>query len=430
VPEETGEDQAPPRRGRLDGLTILRFARAYEHGGGVEGHLADLNRELGRRNRLTTIQLQLTAEAARLEPTDHAVGVSRLLTVPLLEGQASAAEAWAPEFKARTLDALLPTAHVNAVAMRQLSRIRAVPRRAGCAIGAGTTTAALFERHPIDLVVLHACGGADASEIIDVAAARRVPVAIVHHFSNHRLSDVSVRQQVSRVQAVAGASAVDVPRYLRDTFRNLSDGVDTAFYDRARAGRIEAPGPRPVIFAPGRLTPEKGQLAALEVARRLKRSGVAATVVFAGRADDAAFEAELRRRVLDRDLTDDVVFLGALSLATYRDWYCAAAVTLMPTLHAEGMPRTLVESQAMQVPPVVYDVGGTSEGVRHGETGFLVRAGDLDALTATTAQVLGDADLRQRMGRAGRTFVERQFSLEALAMRHEQFYLDLLSPRA
>lgn len=57
-------DQAPglAASGCLDGLTIFRFARAYEEGGGVEGHLADLNRILSVRNRITTIQMQLTAD--------------------------------------------------------------------------------------------------------------------------------------------------------------------------------------------------------------------------------------------------------------------------------------------------------------------------------------------------------------------------------
>ena len=354
--------------GPLDGLTILRFARAYEHGGGVEGHLADLNRVLGTRNRLTTIQLQLTADPARLGPTEQELAGSRLLTVPLLEGRDSQGEAWAPQLKARVLDTLLPNTRINTLVMKQLSRWRAVPRRTGCAVDAGSKAAELFRHFKIDLVVLHACGGADATEIIDVAAANRVPVAIVHHFSNSRLSGASVRQQVSRVQGVAGASWVGVPRYLREIFHNLSDAVDTDFYSRAHVALQSRDPAEPLIYAPGRLTPDKGQSSVIEVAHRLRQRGLNPLVAFAGRADVPHFEAHLRTLVAERGLSGSVTFLGPLSLDAYRHWYSSAKVMLMPTRHSEGMPRTLIESQSMQVPPVVYDIGGTSEGVRHGET--------------------------------------------------------------
>src|SRR3990172_12207333 len=46
--------------GCLDGLTILRFAHAFESGGGLEQYIEDLNRILLNRNRLTIIQVQLT----------------------------------------------------------------------------------------------------------------------------------------------------------------------------------------------------------------------------------------------------------------------------------------------------------------------------------------------------------------------------------
>ncbi|WP_291982153.1 glycosyltransferase family 4 protein [Luteitalea sp.] len=416
--------------GRLDGLTILRFARAYEQGGGVEGHLADLNRALGRRNRLTTIQMQLAVDPARLAPTEQVLGAGRLITVPLLERGEALALTRASRLKSRLLDILLPTDRLNTLAMRQLSKWRKVPRRPGCAVDAGSRAAALLRQYPVDLVVLHACGGADASEIIDVAAAAGTPVVIVHHFSNARLGDLSVRQQVSRVHGVAGASAVGVPRYLRGAFRNLSDSVDTEFYSRANATPLDVDTADGLIYAPGRLTPDKGQTAVIDVAYRLKQRGLAVKVVFAGRADVPDFEAHLRRLVAERGLSGAVTFLGALSLESYRDWYGPATVMVMPTRHSEGMPRTLIEAQSMQVPPVVYDIGGTSEGVRHGHTGFVINIGDIEAMTTAVESLLRQPALQRTMGEEGRRFVVNSFSPAALAARHEEFYTDALATRA
>lgn len=373
--------------------------------------------------------MQLTADPARLERSEQHIADSTLVKIPLLEQRDSRGGAWAPHLKAKVLGALLPTIGLNARAMRHLSRWRTVPRRTGCALDAGSTAAELVRDFKIDIVVLHASGGADASEIIDVATAAGIPAAIIHHFANGWLGGASVRQQVSRVDAVAGASAVAVPRYLRDTFFNLSDGVDTDFYSRDSAHAPQREFATPVIYAPGRLTPEKGQVAVIEVAHRLKQRGLSTTVLFAGRAEVPDFESHLRRLAAERGLSDSVVFLGPLSLEHYRDWYHPATVMLMPTDHSEGMPRTLIESQSMEVPPVVYDIGGTSEGVRHGETGYVVKQGDVDRMAGVVETLLRAPDLRRTMGASARRFVVESFSLAALAERHEKFYAHILEQR-
>ncbi len=436
-PVTESPDQAPglAGSGRLDGLTILRFARAYEEGGGVEGHLADLNRILGSRNRITTVQMQLTADPLRVAPTERRDGSSRIVIVPLLvrgsgpglPGPRAGSSAWLFNAKNAALACLLPTQRANALAMRRLSPLRAIPRRGGEAEGAGAKAGELLRQFNIDLVVLHACEGGDTAAIIEVAAAAGVPVAIVHHFSNHRLGTFSARQQVIHAAGIGGASAVGMPRYLRGVFRNLSDGVDTDFYSRTRARPIQPDGPGPYIFAPGRVTPEKGQADVLEVAHRLRQRGLRPRVVFAGRSDNPAFEASLHALVAERGLSDAVTFVGGLTLDEYRNWYHGAAVMLMPTRHDEGMPRTLIESQAMEVPPVVYDIGGTREGVRNGETGVVVKRGDIDGMADAAERLLRNPDERQAMAKAGRRFVQSSFSLAALAERHEQFYADVLA---
>jgi glycosyltransferase involved in cell wall biosynthesis len=430
-------------RGRLDGLTILRFAHAYECGGGVERHLDDLNRELGRRNRITTVQIQLTSDGNRLGEIEQKVGSSTLLTVPLLaqgvskrtesEGQA-AGVAFLNRFLRVGLNLLLCTPKLNDVAMRRLFKWRTVPRRVGEPETAGAKAAEIMRRFAVDLVVLHTSGGADTSEIIEVARAAGVPLAIVHHFSNNRLGGISVRQQVCRVDGVAGASSVDVPRYLRTCFWNLSDAVDTEFYSREKARPRQDAASAPVLYAPGRLIPEKGQADVIEVASLLKERGLNTTVVFAGREEVPEFGAHLQRIAAQRGLSDSVRFLGPLSLEDYRDWYCAAQAILMPTRHSEGMPRTLLESQAMKVPPVVYDVGGTSEGIRDKETGFLIKMGDVEGMAAAVETLIRNPALQRSMAEAGRRFVEEAFSLPAFAKRHEDFYAHVLanagSPRS
>jgi glycosyltransferase involved in cell wall biosynthesis len=55
---------------------------------------------------------------------------------------------------------------------------------------------------------------------------------------------------------------------------------------------------------------------------------------------------------------------------------------------------------------VASDSPGILESVRHGETGFLVPHGDVDALAVAMRTISGDLHLVQRMGQAGRVFAE------------------------
>jgi glycosyltransferase involved in cell wall biosynthesis len=431
----TGPRPGPPSPlHRLDGWTILRFAHAFEAGGGVEQHLFDLNRELGRRNRLTTLQIQLTLSPDHAKESEDRMGESRFIRVPLLvpekwsdgssatpHGQGIAGKAW--QFLS---DGVLRTSWLNTVAMRSVFRHRRIPRRRGEPTNAGAKAAELFRRFKVNLVVLHASGGADASEVIWAAQQARVPVVLVHHFSNDRLGGLSIRQQVCALELVGGASLVGVPAYLTSRFSNLSDAVDLQFYSRERANPLPNPGV-PILYAPGRVTPDKGQMDVVQIAAQLKRAGLDFHLVFAGRVDSAEFEAQLRAAVAREQLTERVKFLGQLTLEQHRDWFAAAHLMLMPTRHHEGMPRTLIDSQAMEVPPLVYDIGGTREGLKHGDTGYLIRLGDVEGMADAAANLLRDAGRHRQMARAGRAFVEGQFSLAALAARHEEFYLAALA---
>jgi glycosyltransferase involved in cell wall biosynthesis len=259
-----------------------------------------------------------------------------------------------------------------------------------------------------------------------VARRHQVPAILIHHFANPLLSGLSVRQQAAQVEWVGGASAVGVPRYLRGRFTNLSDSVDLAFFDPSRASAPAASYDAPVLYVPARITPEKGQLDVVRAASLLGKEGQRVHVVFAGRVDSPAFEKELRTAAHVEGMAERVHFLGPVGMETYRDHFKIAAAMPLLSRHVEGMPRTLVDAQAMEVPPVAYDAGGSREGLRHGETGFLVRAGDLRAAADRLKSLLARSELRERMGRAGRSFVSERFGRSPFAARHEELYLRVI----
>jgi glycosyltransferase involved in cell wall biosynthesis len=120
-----------------------------------------------------------------------------------------------------------------------------------------------------------------------------------------------------------------------------------------------------------------------------------------------------------------VVWLGEQSAESIRDLYAASTLVVLPT-YSEGLPRVLLEAQAMKRAVVAYQCGGVGEALLSGRTGFAVPVGDVAMLADKIEFLMSHEHERQRMGDEGRRFVARQFSLAALLSRHESFYLAAL----
>lgn len=95
----------------------------------------------------------------------------------------------------------------------------------------------------------------------------------------------------------------------------------------------------------------------------------------------------------------------------------------------EGLPLSVLEAMRAGLPVVASDVGGTREAVVDGETGYLVPRGDVEALKDRLERLLGDPDLRKRMGLAGRTRYERNFTVELMLRGTWEVYREVLGAR-
>ena len=91
----------------------------------------------------------------------------------------------------------------------------------------------------------------------------------------------------------------------------------------------------------------------------------------------------------------------------------------------EGLPRALPQALAAAKPVVAYDCDGAREVCRDGETGFLVRAGDLTQFTTRLLQLAADAALRERLGKSGQEFVRENFAVEKMVAELHALYLRL-----
>ncbi len=139
--------------------------------------------------------------------------------------------------------------------------------------------------------------------------------------------------------------------------------------------------------------------------------------------DEAELPDLLTSRIRQRDLDGRVVLAGfqpnVPGLMRELTVFCL-------TSNSEGFPNVILEAMAAARPVVATRVGGVPELVRDGVTGFLIEPGDVDGFARAVGALLDDPALAERMGRAGRETVERQYSCEIAVQRLSKLYLEAL----
>jgi glycosyltransferase involved in cell wall biosynthesis len=93
----------------------------------------------------------------------------------------------------------------------------------------------------------------------------------------------------------------------------------------------------------------------------------------------------------------------------------------------EGMPLVLLEASAVGLPIVATDVGGNKEIVVDGESGFLVLSRNPESLAQAMLKLMDLPEgVRKAMGRAGRKYIEENYSLEHVVDIWEELYIEFL----
>ena len=119
--------------------------------------------------------------------------------------------------------------------------------------------------------------------------------------------------------------------------------------------------------------------------------------VFIGYDDE--MEDELRAAVAESGFSNRYIYVGVTSLALRR-WYAVADLLLLPS-YSEGRPTVIYEAMASETAVLSTDVDGIPEQVVDGETGVLIRPGDVDAMKSNIKSLSCDRDRLRRMGEAG-----------------------------
>lgn len=281
---------------------------------------------------------------------------------------------------------------------------------------------ALFRREKFDVVHTHTPVAALLGRI--AARVAQVPLIVytAHGFYFHeqmkplpkaifsflewlggRCTDLLFTQSQEDAQTAVAQGFMPADRVLA-----IGNGVDVARFNpqaaKPRAAMREElgiPQDAVVIGMIGRMVAEKGYgeffAAAAAVAKQAPRAWFLVIGGHLASERDAGIGAQLERAQAE---------LGARLILTgmrndVPDLCAAMDVFTLPS-YREGMPRSIIEAMHMGLPVVATDIRGSREEVVKEKTGLLVPTRDAIALGQAFARLVDDADLRTRMGAAGR----------------------------
>ncbi|MCL6103108.1 MAG: glycosyltransferase family 4 protein [Bacteroidetes bacterium] len=193
-------------------------------------------------------------------------------------------------------------------------------------------------------------------------------------------------------------------------FKPIDSGAEKDTYKEKISPRLVG---KPVVLFTGRFYPPKNLSLWVEIAEQITCVNPEVIYVMAG---DGPLFQKTKQLVQEKQLSDKFYFLGKVGHERLPEIYAAADVFLL-TSNYEGYGRVIVEANLSGLPVVSTRSTGPDDLIVHGKTGYLHDLDDKEGLVQSVLRFINDENLRKKMGDAGKTRVENEFSTASLVKK-------------
>lgn len=178
------------------------------------------------------------------------------------------------------------------------------------------------------------------------------------------------------------------------------------------------------VILTARMIVEKGVFILTEAAEKLRpKYGEKVKFLLVGGIDD--HPGAITKEQLDA--VCDGSYIQWLGYRTdVKELLQSSHIVAFPSYYMEGLPKSLIEADAIGRPVITCNSVGCKETVIDGYNGYLIPTRDVDALVEKLDILLSDAELRQEMGRNSRKYAEENFSIDVVIERHLYIYDELV----
>ena len=178
------------------------------------------------------------------------------------------------------------------------------------------------------------------------------------------------------------------------------------------------------VILTARMIVEKGIFILTEAAEKLRpKYGDTAEFLLVGGIDDhpGAITKEQLEAVCDGKY---IQWLGYRT--DVKELLQSSHIVAFPSYYMEGLPKSLIEANAIGRPIITCNSVGCKETVIDGYNGYLIPTKDVVSLVEKLDILLGDAKLRQEMGKNSRKYAEENFSIDVVIEQHLSIYKELI----
>ncbi|MGB7379993.1 MAG: glycosyltransferase family 4 protein [Rivularia sp. (in: cyanobacteria)] len=307
----------------------------------------------------------------------------------------------------------------------------------------------IIRKNNYDLVHVHTPIAAVLGRIAAKFAGVKAIVYTAHGFPFHDLSSPSQYFFYSNIERYAAtitdliltqnhediATAKKIRLCRAEKLAYLGNGVDIERFKPSRLNphsqlqlrqSLGIPDASLIIGTIGRLTRKKGSGYLIEAAGELISEFPNLHIVIIGSqlsTDPEPFQIELNRRIKTLGLEKHVTLTGERQ--DIPELLGLLDIFTLPTFSHEGLPRSIVEAMAMNLPIVATDVRGCREAVVNQQNGFIVPSQNSSKLAEALRTLLYNPELRQNYGKASRERVEAEYSEEFVFHRLINHYKQL-----
>ena len=274
------------------------------------------------------------------------------------------------------------------------------------------------------------------------ALARRPVVCTFHHVARPLTGRAGGRERLAVEAATRSHRALFVseasrrsfqefyrPRRMPSNWEVMHNGIDVTNFvagevDPALRAELRGGSEGPLVVVPAAFRDFKGIPVAIRAWSLVTQRFPDAVLALVGGGE---LEGELRALVAEAGLGDSVVFAGVRT--DMPEVYRAADVVLLPSTYGENLPTVLIEASATGCAIAASRVGGIPDIVPDEVTGLLFEPGSPEGLAEAVCRLLGDGELRARLGSAAQDRARAEFSAAAWVARLRSTYLEAMGRR-
>ncbi len=288
--------------------------------------------------------------------------------------------------------------------------------------------ARLMKKMQIDIVHTHLYRANLAGRIAAKLAGVPIIIANEHNIDSwkkfpQRLSDRVLAGITNKIIVVSDAvkdfyvNKIGIHEHKIITIHNGVDISKFQTYVNTNKQREEF-GIKPdekVITTIGRLHQQKGHVCFLKAAQIIRKKKPNVKFLIVG---DGPLRSQLKSMSEDLGISKNVVFAGLRE--DIPQILAMSDISVLASLR-EGLSITILESMASGKPVVVTDVGGNSEVVEHGKTGFIIPAQSPEDLALYSLNLINNQELAKKMGQEAKKRA-LNFSIDRMVKKTENLY--------